>query len=127
MFPRVEYGRTALHNAPRGGNLWADDLLLETGTDIAHPDIEGETVLHTAALFGHAELVKTLIQKGASIPTCTKQGDTVLDNAVKGALSCHNGDIDYAKMLACILLGFEMPLKESKLDWRFGLAEDMQT
>jgi ankyrin repeat protein len=75
---RNNRGRTALHAAAQRGNLAVIRLLLASGAEIDHRDIEGQTALHLAVRAGHLEVVRELLNHRASINAQTRTGYTPL-------------------------------------------------
>lgn len=67
-------GRTALHEAAKGGHERRAKELLDDGAKVDPRDDEGRTPLHLAAREGHMDVVKVLLKEGASAWKEDKKG-----------------------------------------------------
>lgn len=74
-----ELGKTALHEAARGGSIEMAVLLLASGADVNAKDNEGWTPLHQAVAGGSHEMVKLLLDSGADVNAKNNSGATALE------------------------------------------------
>ncbi len=88
-----KYGKTALINAVRGGQIKLVKVLLARGADIDAKSDTGSTALIYAALDRYNKIVELLLAKGADVNAKNNSGSTALMHASR------NGSIASVKIL----------------------------
>ena len=74
-----------LHDRVNRGDCVLVAKLLESGADVNHRDIVGDTPLMEAAWIGDRELVELLLDRGADLNLMNRHAQTALDVAIESA------------------------------------------
>ncbi|MGI8905127.1 MAG: ankyrin repeat domain-containing protein [Candidatus Sumerlaeaceae bacterium] len=95
------YGRTALHFAVIASQRSAAEKLLDAGSKIEVPDMDGFRPLHLASLHSDERMIELLLRRGADIDALTGKRQTNTDKVLSTALhiASHRGNDKIARLL----------------------------